>query len=213
MNLCVLCWPWANSVYVYIVWIWHAILVIDIVWGRNFTRVYTTMAVLRWSSFVEYMKRSVLSLDKQRVRLYCCVYTRIRRCYWLSIQREFIITCCSNTLQWRWLICVDLCSLNVSNGCHLGPGRTECTFALLCGCLNLKSLLLLHTVWDCNRDIQIHTTMTMMTDLSCSSFVECMERVMCWSWTNKTWVCIDVLLVFDIVWGRNITLVYTRVWV
>ena len=27
--------------------------------------------------------------------------------------------------------CVDLCSLNVCNGCHVGPGRTARTFVLL----------------------------------------------------------------------------------
>ena len=43
-------------------------------------------------------------------------------------------------------VCVDLCSLNVSNGCHVGPGRTARTFALLRVCLNLKALLLLDAV-------------------------------------------------------------------
>ena len=41
---------------------------------------------------------------------------------------------------------VDLCSLNVWNGCHVGPGRTARTFALLCACLNLKTLSLLDAV-------------------------------------------------------------------
>ena len=41
---------------------------------------------------------------------------------------------------------VDLCSLNVSNGCHVGAGRTARTFALLRACLNLKALLLLDAV-------------------------------------------------------------------
>ena len=41
---------------------------------------------------------------------------------------------------------VDPCSLNVSNGYHVGPGRTARTFELLRACLNLKSLLLLDAV-------------------------------------------------------------------
>ena len=40
--------------------------------------------------------------------------------------------------------CVNLCSLNVRNGCHVGPGLTARTFTLLRACLNLKALLL----WD-----------------------------------------------------------------
>ena len=39
--------------------------------------------------------------------------------------------------------CVDLCSLNVSNGCHVGPGRTARTFELLRVCLNLKAFIAL----------------------------------------------------------------------
>ena len=33
----VLCWPWTSRPYVYISWIWHVLLVIDAVWGRNLT--------------------------------------------------------------------------------------------------------------------------------------------------------------------------------
>ena len=42
--------------------------------------------------------------------------------------------------------CVDLYSLNAWNGCHVGPGLTARTFALLRACLNLKALLLLDAV-------------------------------------------------------------------
>ena len=57
--------------------------------SRNLTLIMwcsMTMAALRWSSLVECMHGTVLTLDEQRVRLYCCVCAWIWRCYyWCSI--------------------------------------------------------------------------------------------------------------------------------
>ena len=82
------CWPWTNSVYVYLYWSvcawinWTVSLVINAVWwGCNLNFVYTTMtmAALHWSSFVNRMKWVLYwrALDEQRVRLYC-----LNTCYW-----------------------------------------------------------------------------------------------------------------------------------
>ena len=62
----------------------------------------------------------LLALNKQAVRLYCCLRTSLNlnasvvfNAVW---GRNFtLITWCPNTLQWRWRLCVDLCWLNVWN--------------------------------------------------------------------------------------------------
>ena len=43
-------------------------------------------------------------------------------------------------------VCVDLCSLAVWNGCHIGPGPSARMFILLPTCLRLKAFLLLDKV-------------------------------------------------------------------
>ena len=46
------------------------------------------------------------AVHEQNVRLYCCVCAWIRRCYWWWMRYEVILTCCSNTLQWQWRLCM-----------------------------------------------------------------------------------------------------------
>ena len=133
---------------------------------------------LRW---LNVWNDAVLSLDEQRVRLYCLNWAILLmiNAVWGHPYVLFKYT----TNGHDGFVCVDLCSLNVWTGCHVGPGLTARTFALLRACLNLKALLLLDAVWSRNLSLMCcpntHTTMTMMTAIRWSSFVECMARALC----------------------------------
>ena len=140
----VLCWSWTNSAYVYIAWIWHVLLVIDAVWGRNltFTRCSNTLCTiitaLRWSSFVGWMYGTgvVLALDDQHVRLYCCVCVlELGAVAGDRHNMHEVVISPSHTLQWRWWLYIDLRPSNVWNRCRVGSGGTVCTFRSYIACI------------------------------------------------------------------------------
>ena len=83
------------------------ILVIDIIWGRNFTRTHTTMAVLRRSLSVECMRATVPFCPWTNSAYVLLLRVRLNLwCYWLSMQYEVTLMCCPNTLQWRRRLCL-----------------------------------------------------------------------------------------------------------
>ena len=100
----VLCWSWTNSAYVYIAWMWHVLLVIDAVWGRNltFTRCSNTLCTIitavRWSSFVGWIMARV-SCWCWTISKYVCIATCVGTCYWCSMyavcgRNHLTLTCC-----------------------------------------------------------------------------------------------------------------------
>ena len=131
--------------------------------------------------------------------------------------------CCIIALHWRWRFCVDLCLLNTWNGCRVDRTRTARTFVLLFVRLNLNegfiSVRCSHSFsLICDFAFNIHNN-NGNKNFCWSPFVERMERVFCCPWTNRPYVCIavcmcsnlELVLVFDAVRGRNITLIiYTH---
>ena len=115
--------------------------------------------------------------------------------------------CCPNTLQWQWRICVDLRWLNVCNGCCFGAGRTVGTFVLLCVHLNWAVLLVIDAIWGCNL-ILVYIIHYNHDDGSALIFMYAIHVVLSLDEQNVRLYCLNwaVLLLFDAVWGRNLTL-------
>ena len=83
--------------------------------------------------------------------------------------------------------------LNAWNGYRVGPGRSDCTFALLHVRLNLKVLLVFNECivrsYSYPPDMLFKYTILAMTTKS--AFVECyMGRLLRWSLTNRPYVYI-----------------------
>ena len=65
----------------------------------------------------------VLTLNEQAVSLFCCVHLKLNAS--LVFNQVWghsftLIMWYPNILQWRWRLCVDLCSLDAWNGWHIG---------------------------------------------------------------------------------------------
>ena len=102
--------------------------------------------------------------------------------------------------------------MNVWNGIALRWPWANSGYVCVRVRLNLKVLLVIDAVWVRNLTLTLIMFIqpyTMATALRWSSVVEYMERVPCWPWTNRTYVCVclnlNVLFVFNAVWGRNLT--------
>ena len=133
------------------------LLVLDKVWDCKliyFTlmrRFDVSMNILQWLSllYVDLRVLNVwngvvltLAMDKQEVRLYgfvrvlefggvnhwCLIKCRVVNLFapmrYCGVQIYF------NVQSW-WLLCIDLCLLNIWNGYRVGPGQTASTFVLL----------------------------------------------------------------------------------
>ena len=133
-------------------------------------------------------------------------------CYWCSMQYVCMIKvvispssymwCQKNTLQWQCRLCIDLRALNVWNGCHVGRGRTGRTFVAIAAC----AIVLTRSCYWCLMQ-QYETYVILPT--SCSIFPSKYTTYVS-SWTNSTYVCIDVYA-FDFIWG-GYCLVFNSVW-
>ena len=144
---------------------------------------------LFWPSSVRWINGGTAGcgvvLNEQHVRLHSCIAACVsaRRCK-LALMRDLVVQI--NTLQWimvmttlRWFSLAG--SLNVWPDYRVDHAFTACTFALL---------------WN--------ATIILIPALYWSLLVDCMQRVLCWPWTNRLYVCIAMcdsvpLLVFDVV--------------
>ena len=160
-----------------------------------------------------------LVVHGQRVRLYCFV------CAWTWMKGVLPIDAvwgCNFTLiryfainvqlqQWWWRLFVDLCLLNVRNGCCAVSAQTARTCVLLHMRLNLEwrvycDPMAYEVVISPSYVIYLSTcTLIMaMTTLHWSSFVNRMERVSCCPWTDSAYVFIaSCVLEFDVIIGFN----------
>ena len=138
----------------------------------------SSLIFVRWTG-------GVLALDEQAVRLHCCVRLK------LNVSLVFnavwghnftLIMWCSNTLQWRWQLCVDLRWIYGMVSCW--SGRADRTFVLVCAC-----------IWRCYRcSMQCNATIMhalfKCTTIAMLIFVRWMYGILwCWSSTNSAYVC------------------------
>ena len=144
MKLVWCCAPWMNSACVYIAWI-------SVIGDRSSIKSSSRAVQIYWNdddgsmlTFVCWMYGTV-SCYCWTNSWYICIASCVLEfdtCYWCSIQYVMVIISTLRAVQIHyngdaWRLCVDLCLLNVWNGCRVGPGRTARAFVLLRVCWNL----------------------------------------------------------------------------
>ena len=149
----------------------NMLFVSNAVWGRNLTLMRYFVVQIHYNgngdSCIDikwmYATRCVeLTLCKQWVRLnaYALEFEGFIG-VWSSMlcSRNFTLLCCLNTTYNTWYYNGDCACLFVKymERYHVGTGRTERAFQLLCVCvcvcvdtwIHLKALLVFETFWDC----------------------------------------------------------------
>ena len=104
--------------------------------------------------------------------------------------------------------------------CRVGPGRTVRTFVAIATidltqscywCLVQHGAVCNFTSCAILLSEYIATSLIIMA-LHWSSLVECMERVLCWPWTNSAYVCSYCCVVCDWPYYSKLLLVLNAVW-
>ena len=123
------------------------------------------------------------------------------------------LMCCTNTLKWRWRLCVGV--LWMHERCRVAPGQPGGAFVLVCA-FNSNLLFVFDVVWGRNLTVMCCPNTLLWRWWRLCVYVRRMyvTGVSCWSWTNRkcvrivVWAKLKVLFVFDAVWGRDISLMW-----
>ena len=134
---------------------------------------------------------AVLTLDEQRVRLYCCMRVikfdgvinwfqnttimLITALYW-----SLLVECLKRVSCRPWTNSSYVCTAACDSECVFIGVRCSRTYDEAASCNFTLMCRFAFRIQQYNVIMAVHW----------SSLVECMDRVSCWSWTNRPYVCI-----------------------
>ena len=196
----------------------------DEIWGYYWTRIYCQNIIQRTAMtslhlcLLNVRNGVALTLPARTGRKLVLVCAWIWNCYLCSMRHEIVcnltLVCCPRTLQRWWRLCCYVRWIYMEPW-PVGPGQTGCTFVLMCVCI--RSCYSFSMQYECvcksNSTLSYFQIYRNCDGGSAFMFVKCMQR-----WrvdatpTGGTLVLVcdsirsKMLFVFDVVWGRNFTL-------